>query len=115
MASLAAAADGRSDRPAPRAALRRVAEGIASFPPVLEANPYQRLLYDELAGRGLELAPGARFQLGWLWRAPRTLAFLPLPRPEAAHPFRPPPAALPRLRAPGRHPLPSRLRRAALR
>jgi beta-1,4-mannosyltransferase len=49
---------------------------IASFPPVLKSNPYQRLLYEHLAAHGFELADGAQFELGWLWRARREAGVL---------------------------------------
>jgi glycosyltransferase involved in cell wall biosynthesis len=42
---------------------------IASFPNVLATNPYQRLLYDELAAHGFELAEDAHLTLGWLVRS----------------------------------------------
>ena len=42
---------------------------LASFPPVISTNPYQRLLYGALARCGVELVDGARFDLGWLRRA----------------------------------------------
>ncbi|HEV2902606.1 MAG TPA: hypothetical protein VGW30_05035, partial [Gaiellaceae bacterium] len=41
---------------------------IASFPSMLKANPYQRLLYDQLAAHGLELEQDAEFRLRWLRR-----------------------------------------------
>jgi glycosyltransferase involved in cell wall biosynthesis len=41
---------------------------IASFPSMLKANPYQRLLYGQLAAHGLELEQGAEFRLRWLLR-----------------------------------------------
>jgi glycosyltransferase involved in cell wall biosynthesis len=40
--------------------------GIASFPPVIPQNPYQRLLYEHLAAHGFVIADGARLKLGWL-------------------------------------------------
>jgi beta-1,4-mannosyltransferase len=49
---------------------------IASFPSVLETNPYQRLLYGELATLGYELAPDAELSLGWLLRERRRTGFL---------------------------------------
>jgi beta-1,4-mannosyltransferase len=49
---------------------------IASFPPVLERNPYQRLLYAELAERGFPLAPAARLKLGWLWKSRKRVGVL---------------------------------------
>jgi beta-1,4-mannosyltransferase len=42
---------------------------IASFPNVLETNPYQRLLYAELAEHGFGLASDAHLTLGWLRKA----------------------------------------------
>lgn len=51
-------------------------EGLASFPQVLKTNPYQRLLYGHLAGHGVRVAEGARFDLGWLWRARRDVGVL---------------------------------------
>ena len=47
-------------------ALRRK---IASFPSPLKRNPYQTLLYRELARHGYELEPPARFSLRWLLAA----------------------------------------------
>ncbi len=51
-----------ASRPARRAC------GIASFPPAIPQNPYQRLLYDHLSMRGLELVDRAELKLPWLWR-----------------------------------------------
>jgi glycosyltransferase involved in cell wall biosynthesis len=56
---------------------------IASFPPVLDANPYQRLLYAELARAGLELEPRPRLRLVWLWRHRRSVGTLHFHWPEA--------------------------------
>src|SRR4051794_20198158 len=39
---------------------------VASFPPALEANPYQRLLYEHLAAEGVELVDDADVNEGWL-------------------------------------------------
>jgi beta-1,4-mannosyltransferase len=50
--------------------------GIASYPPVLRTNPYQRLLYGELADFGFGVVDNAQFRLGWLWRARRSVGFL---------------------------------------
>jgi glycosyltransferase involved in cell wall biosynthesis len=50
-------------------AVEREIVGIASFPSVLSTNPYQRLLYAELARHGFEVAPDAPFDLGWLRRS----------------------------------------------
>jgi beta-1,4-mannosyltransferase len=58
--------------PPPQPSRRRV----ATFPSVLATNPYQRLLYAELARHGFELSPDARFTLRWLWNARRDVAFL---------------------------------------
>ena len=49
---------------------------VASFPPVSSRNPYQRLLYDQLAGHGLELAEPEPLTLGWLRRSRRTVGVL---------------------------------------
>jgi glycosyltransferase involved in cell wall biosynthesis len=40
---------------------------VASFPPPVDRNPYQRLLYEHLAHEGVALDPVPRFRLGWLW------------------------------------------------
>ena len=42
--------------------------GIASFPPSIAQNPYQRLLYDHVSKQGVELVDHAEFKLPWLWR-----------------------------------------------
>jgi beta-1,4-mannosyltransferase len=56
--------------------------GLASFPPALKANPYQRLLYEQLATHGFEVVRG-EFDLGWLIRSRRRVRVLhfhwPLP------------------------------------
>ena len=39
---------------------------VASFPPVLVVNPYQRLLYDNLAAQGIELAEPGPFTVRWM-------------------------------------------------
>lgn len=44
---------------------------IASFPPVIQENPYQRLLYRGLEAYGFELENGNRFKVGWLLRRGR--------------------------------------------
>src|SRR2546430_7722222 len=44
-------------------------DGVASFPPVLARNPYQRLLYDQLALRGLRLAEPAPLTIRRLRRS----------------------------------------------
>jgi beta-1,4-mannosyltransferase len=41
--------------------------GVASFPPVISQNPYQRLLYAHLAPFGVHLIEGAKLKAGWLW------------------------------------------------
>jgi glycosyltransferase involved in cell wall biosynthesis len=46
----------------------RTLRSIASFPPVIPQNPYQRLLYAELADHGYRLELGHRLKLAWLWR-----------------------------------------------
>lgn len=56
---------------------------VASLPPVLQANPYQRLLYAELARAGLALEPRPQLKLAWLWRHRRTVGLLHFHWPEA--------------------------------
>ncbi len=67
---------GEAARPATR--LR-----IASFPPVLRTNPYQRLLYRALSGYGVELVDGGTFDLGWLLHAQRSVDVLHFHWPES--------------------------------
>jgi glycosyltransferase involved in cell wall biosynthesis len=43
--------------------------GIVSLPPPIAGNPYQRLLYEELARHGIVLEPVERFRATWLWTA----------------------------------------------
>jgi beta-1,4-mannosyltransferase len=43
--------------------------GVASFPSILETNPYQRLLYDQLAAHGFGVQPSAEFRVRWLLHA----------------------------------------------
>lgn len=50
--------------------------GIASFPPVLKTNPYQRLLYTELEELGFPLANNSTLRMRWLWRARKRVRFL---------------------------------------
>ena len=49
---------------------------LASFPPVLAANPYQRLLYAELAALGIPVAPAEGFRFGSLWRLRSAVRYL---------------------------------------
>jgi beta-1,4-mannosyltransferase len=49
---------------------------VASFPPVLPTNPYQRLLYEQLAALGIPLASAERFRLGPLWRIRSAVRYL---------------------------------------
>jgi beta-1,4-mannosyltransferase len=42
--------------------------GLASFPPPLPQNPYQRLLYAQTATHGLGLVDGVHFKVWSLWR-----------------------------------------------
>src|SRR2546430_16399236 len=51
-------------------------DGVASFPPIASRNPYQRLLYDQLALHGLQLAEAAPLTLGWLRRSRREIGVL---------------------------------------
>ena len=63
-------------REGPPALARQARTRVASFPPVLGANPYQRLLYEQLARHGIELADDARLKLRWLWAARHDVRFL---------------------------------------
>jgi beta-1,4-mannosyltransferase len=54
----------------------RRACAVASFPPVLPQNPYQRLLYEHLAPLGVEVVEGAELKLGWLRRNRRNVQIL---------------------------------------
>jgi beta-1,4-mannosyltransferase len=82
--STATPARERIDRPTASAVVSaRSRTRIASFPPVLTANPYQRLLYAELARAGLELTLRPRLKLAWLWRHRRTVGLLHFHWPEA--------------------------------
>ncbi len=57
--------------------------GVVSYPPVLHTNPYQRLLYRELARHGVVLAAAAPFKLGWLRRARGSVQVLHFHWPQA--------------------------------
>ena len=50
--------------------------GLASFPPPLPQNPYQRLLYAHTAAHGLVLVDGVHFKLRSLWRERRRVQAL---------------------------------------
>jgi glycosyltransferase involved in cell wall biosynthesis len=67
---------------------------IASFPPVIRQNPYQRLLYAHLAKRGFRLAEDGRFKLDWLWAAKDTVGILHFHWPEGYYLHREGPARL---------------------
>lgn len=56
---------------------------VASLPPVLKTNPYQRLLYGQLGSLGLEVEPRPRFKLGWLFKRRHEVGFLHFHWPEA--------------------------------
>jgi beta-1,4-mannosyltransferase len=43
--------------------------GVVSFPSILDTNPYQRLLYDQLAAHGFRVAPSGEFRVRWLLQA----------------------------------------------
>lgn len=49
---------------------------IASFPPVLDRNPYQRLLYSELAAHGFPLASPAKLKVRWLCSSRKRVCYL---------------------------------------
>jgi beta-1,4-mannosyltransferase len=79
----------------PRAdALVPARDGIASFPPPLPQNPYQRLLYEQTAPHGLRLVDGVHFKLLSLWRARKRVRALHFHWPQnywrqASHPVGP--------------------------
>ena len=76
---MAALSSSRSSAPLRVTRARRVAfrrDVVASFPPVLDTNPYQRLLYGELVRQGFALAPSSRLRLGWLRRNRRLVGVL---------------------------------------
>src|SRR4051794_21390158 len=50
--------------------------GVASFPPAIPQNPYQRLLYSHLDELGFPLEHAERLDVGWLRRARRHVAAL---------------------------------------
>jgi glycosyltransferase involved in cell wall biosynthesis len=82
--STAAPARESLDQPAPAGAVFAAPRTrVASLPPVLDANPYQRLLYAELARSGLTLEARPRLKLSWLWRHRKTVALLHFHWPEA--------------------------------
>lgn len=83
MSTAAPARESLDRAAASEAALGAPRTRIASLPPVLEANPYQRLLYAELARAGLELEPRSPLKLSWLWRRRRTVGILHFHWPEA--------------------------------
>jgi beta-1,4-mannosyltransferase len=56
--------------------MRARSQQLADFSRSQGRNPYIPLLYEHLAGRGIERVPDARFELGWLWRARRDVTFL---------------------------------------
>jgi glycosyltransferase involved in cell wall biosynthesis len=60
-----------------------VRRGIATFPPLREANPYRRLLYEELRERGFgAVVSPSTLRVGWLWRERFTIRFLHFHWPE---------------------------------
>ena len=50
--------------------------GIVSLPPPIAANPYQRLLYEQLERHGLRLEPVDRLRVRWLWASRRRVRVL---------------------------------------
>ena len=67
--------------------------GICSFPFIRE-NPYQQVLYRELAAHGFELVEDADFKLGWLWRARGSVGVLHFHWPQNYYRWWRPPVAL---------------------
>ncbi len=66
----------------PRAGGRRHQIACISSAP---SNPYLRLLYDQLALYGLELADDPKLSVRWLWRARRQVGFVHFHWPEVLH------------------------------
>jgi beta-1,4-mannosyltransferase len=54
----------------------RARRGIASFPPAIAQNPYQRLLYSHLEDLGFPLERAEHLDVAWLWRARHDVAAL---------------------------------------
>lgn len=50
--------------------------GVVSFPSILDTNPYQRLLYEQLAANGFRVEPSGEFRVRWLLRARRSVDLL---------------------------------------
>src|SRR5262245_49161250 len=61
--------------------------GLVSYPSVLESNPYQRLLYGELARHGIVLADEVPFEVRALLRARKLVRVLHFhwPQPHWRH------------------------------
>jgi glycosyltransferase involved in cell wall biosynthesis len=71
--------------------------GIASFPAVSNANPYQRLLYERLGQMGFHLERDARFKLRWLVGNRRNVSVLHFHWPQTYYVWE---GSIIRLRAP---------------
>ena len=56
---------------------------IASLPPPIPQNPYQRLLYEGLSREGVVLVESEKLSLGWLWRSRGEIDVLHFHWPEA--------------------------------
>lgn len=54
----------------------RARTGIVSLPPPIAANPYQRLLYEQLERHGFRLEHVDHLHVGWLWSARRSVGVL---------------------------------------
>jgi beta-1,4-mannosyltransferase len=50
--------------------------GVVSFPSILDTNPYQRLLYEQLAANGFRVEPSGEFRVRWLLGARRSIDLL---------------------------------------
>jgi beta-1,4-mannosyltransferase len=76
---------------------RGPAATIATWPSVLATNPYQRLLYDQLADHGFRLAENPVFKLRWIVPARRRVQILHFhwPQPFWSHGDGPGPLRLP--------------------
>lgn len=67
---------------------------IASLPPPLPQNPYQRLLYAQLAKHSFVLLPPVKLRIGWLWRHRSDVGVLHFHWPQGYYRFDRGPAAL---------------------
>jgi glycosyltransferase involved in cell wall biosynthesis len=77
----------RTGPEASAAGARTSAARIASFPPILATNPYQRLFYDALASEGFSVVKDARFRVRWLLGARNEVGVLHFHWPQGHYRF----------------------------